>query len=67
MREICPACGGDMTVTKEAFVLREGVEIVGIEHNECPVCREITFTPEQLDMLFGYRTAQRQLASTCAK
>lgn len=29
----------------------------------CPGCGEIAFTPEQLDMVYGYRIAQRNLRS----
>ena len=57
---ICPACGHDMEESAEAFDVN-GAEVAGIPHFACPLCNEITFTPSQLDMVFGYRTAQRQL------
>ena len=60
MREICPACGKDMVVTTEAFEVN-GDAVRGIPHLLCRSCGEATFTPEQLDMVFGYRTAQKQL------
>ena len=60
MREICPACGKDMVATAEAFEIN-GDAVRGIPHLLCRSCGEVTFTPEQLDMVFGYRTAQKQL------
>lgn len=60
MREICPACGKDMVVTTEAFEVN-GDAVRGIPHLLCRSCGEATFTSEQLDMVFGYRTAQKQL------
>ena len=60
MREICPSCGKDMVVTTEAFEIN-GDAVRGVPHLLCRSCGEVTFTPEQLDMLFGYRTAQKQL------
>lgn len=60
MREICPSCGKDMVVTTEAFEVN-GDAVRGIPHLLCPSCGEATFTAEQLDMVFGYRTAQKQL------
>lgn len=59
-KEICPACGKDMVVTTEAFEIN-GDAVRGIPHLLCRSCGEVTFTPEQLDMVFGYRTAQKQL------
>lgn len=60
MREICPSCGKDMVVTTEAFEVN-GDAVRGIPHLLCRSCGEATFTAEQLDMVFGYRTAQKQL------
>lgn len=60
MREICPSCGKDMVVTTEAFELN-GDAVRGVPHLLCRSCGEATFTAEQLDMVFGYRTAQKQL------
>ena len=60
MREICPSCGKDMVATTEAFEVN-GDAVRGIPHLLCRSCGEATFTPEQLDMVFGYRTAQKQL------
>lgn len=60
MREICPSCGKDMVATTEAFEIN-GDAVRGIPHLLCRSCGEATFTPEQLDMVFGYRTAQKQL------
>lgn len=60
MREICPACGKDMVATTETFEIN-GDAVRGIPHLLCRSCGEVTFTPEQLDMVFGYRTAQKQL------
>lgn len=60
MREICPSCGKDMVMTTEAFEIN-GDAVRGIPHLLCRSCGEATFTPEQLDMVFGYRTAQKQL------
>lgn len=60
MREICPSCGKDMVATTEAFEVN-GDAVRGIPHLLCPSCGEATFTAEQLDMVFGYRTAQKQL------
>ena len=60
MREICPSCGKDMIATTEAFEVN-GDAVRGIPHLLCRSCGEATFTPEQLDMVFGYRTAQKQL------
>lgn len=60
MREICPSCGKDMIVTTEMFEVN-GDAVRGIPHLLCRSCGEATFTPEQLDMVFGYRTAQKQL------
>lgn len=59
MREICPSCGKDMVATKEAFEVN-GDAVRGIPHLLCRSCGEATFTAEQLDMVFGYRTAQKQ-------
>ena len=60
MREICPSCGKGMVVTTEAFEVN-GDAVRGVPHLLCRSCGEATFTPEQLDMVFGYRTAQKQL------
>ena len=60
MREICPSCGKGMIATAEAFEIN-GDAVRGIPHLLCRSCGEVTFTPEQLDMVFGYRTAQKQL------
>ena len=60
MREICPSCGKDMVATTEAFEVN-GDAVRGIPHLLCRSCGEATFTAEQLDMVFGYRTAQKQL------
>lgn len=60
MREICPSCGKDMVATTEAFEVN-GDAVCGIPHLLCRSCGEVTFTAEQLDMVFGYRTAQKQL------
>ena len=60
MREICPACGKDMVAITEAFEIN-GDAVRGTPHLLCRSCGEVTFTPEQLDMVFGYRTAQKQL------
>lgn len=60
VREICPSCGKGMVVTEEAFEVN-GDAMRGIPHLLCRSCGEVTFTPEQLDMVFGYRTAQKQL------
>ena len=60
MREICPSCGKDMVATTETFEIN-GDAVRGIPHLLCRSCGEATFTPEQLDMVFGYRTAQKQL------
>lgn len=54
MREICPSCGKDMVVTTETFEVN-GDAVRGIPHLLCRSCGEATFTPEQLDMVFGYR------------
>ena len=62
MREICPACGSEMNETVEPFEVN-GDEVRGIPHLKCPSCGEMTFTPSQLDMLYGYRMAQRQNAA----
>lgn len=59
MREICPSCGKDMVVTTETFEVNGDV-VRGIPHLLCRSCGEATFTAEQLDMVFGYRTAQKQ-------
>ena len=59
MREICPSCGKDMVATTEAFEVN-GDAVRGIPNLLCRSCGEATFTPEQLDMVFGYRTAQKQ-------
>lgn len=59
MREICPSCGKDMVVTTETFEIN-GDAVCGIPHLLCRSCGEATFTAEQLDMVFGYRTAQKQ-------
>lgn len=59
MREICPSCGKDMVATTEAFEVN-GDAVRGIPHLLCRSCGEATFTAEQLDMVFGYRTAQKQ-------
>ena len=59
-KEICPACGSDMEKSVASFDVN-GAKVTGIPHFVCPFCNEITFTPSQLDMVFGYRTAQRQL------
>ena len=58
MREICPSCGKDMVATTETFEVN-GDAVRGIPHLLCRSCGEVTFTPEQLDMVFGYRTAQK--------
>lgn len=58
MREICPSCGKDMVATTEAFEIN-GDAVRGIPHLLCRSCGEVTFTAEQLDMVFGYRTAQK--------
>lgn len=62
MREICPSCGKGMIATTETFEVN-GDAVCGIPHLLCRSCGEATFTPEQLDMVFGYRTAQKQLKS----
>lgn len=62
MREICPSCGKGMIATTETFEVN-GDAVRGITHLLCRSCGEATFTPEQLDMVFGYRTAQKQLKS----
>lgn len=62
MREICPACGSDMAVSRETFATHDGPEapvIVGVEHLVCPECGEITFRPDHLDEIHEYRTRQR--------
>lgn len=58
MREICPSCGKDMVATTETFEVN-GDAVRGIPHLLCRSCGEVTFTAEQLDMVFGYRTAQK--------
>ncbi len=60
--DLCPNCGGEMETATDVFPVN-GDEVVGIPHLRCPYCGEITFTPQQLDMVFGYRTAQRNLRS----
>lgn len=60
MREICPSCGKDVVTTTEAFEVN-GDAVRGIPHLLCRSCGETTFTPEQLDMVFGCRAAQKQL------
>lgn len=62
MREICPACGSDMAVSRETFATHDGPEapvIVGVEHLVCPECGEITFRPDHLDEIDEYRKRQR--------
>lgn len=66
MREICPSCGKDMIATTEAFEVN-GEAVRGIPHLLCRSCGEATFTAEQLDMVFGYRTAQKQLKAKYEK
>ena len=60
--EVCPGCGGGMEVSSDAFPMN-GDEVSGIPHLRCPRCGEIAFTPEQLDVVYGYRIAQRNLRS----
>lgn len=51
-----------MAKTRDPFPL-SGAEMNGIPCLVCPACGEIAFTPSQLDMVFGYGVAQRQLGS----
>ena len=49
-----------MVATTEAFEVN-GDAVRGIPHLLCRSCGETTLASEQLDMVFGCRTAQKQL------
>lgn len=50
-----------MVETDQSFNLHDNILVDGVKHYKCVNCGEVTFVPQQLDVLAGYRIAQRQL------